>query len=55
MKEQYPLQWPGNRPRTRINDRVARGAWKLTNLQYIQRRAARSFCSCLLHAPSGRG
>jgi hypothetical protein len=37
MKEQYPLIWPERWTRTRINDRVSRGAWKLTTLQYKKR------------------
>lgn len=37
MKEQYPLIWPENWPRTRINDRVSRNAWKGTTLQYKKR------------------
>lgn len=37
MKESYPLVWPESWPRTRINDRVARGAWKGTTLQYKKR------------------
>jgi len=37
MKENYPLVWPEGWPRTRINDRVSRGAWKLTRIQYKYR------------------
>lgn len=37
MKESYPLLWPEGQTRTRINDRVSRGAWKLTNTQYKKR------------------
>jgi hypothetical protein len=34
MKEAYPLAWPENWIRTRIQDREKRGAWKRTLLQY---------------------
>jgi hypothetical protein len=34
MRETYPLQWPEGRPRTLIANRVTRGAWKRTTLQY---------------------
>ena len=35
MKETYPLMWPENWPRTRIQDRESRPAWKKTERQAI--------------------
>jgi hypothetical protein len=35
MKEAYPLSWPEGWPRTRIQDRESRGAWKKTERQSI--------------------
>lgn len=36
MKEKYPLAWPENWPRTRIQDREARSAWKKNERQCIE-------------------
>lgn len=36
MKEAYPLAWPQGWPRTRIQDREARSAWKKTERQTIE-------------------
>jgi hypothetical protein len=36
MKDQYPLQWPSGWPRTRIQDREERAAWKKTEKQAIE-------------------
>jgi hypothetical protein len=35
MKEAYPLRWPDGWPRTRVQDREARAAWKKTERQTI--------------------
>jgi len=35
MKEAYPLAWPIGWPRTRVQDRESRPAWKKTELQSI--------------------
>lgn len=36
MKESYPLSWPVGWPRTRIQDREIRSAWKKTERQSIE-------------------
>jgi hypothetical protein len=36
MKDQYPLQWPSGWPRTRIQDREERAAWKKTEKQAME-------------------
>jgi hypothetical protein len=36
MKVLYPLQWPKDWPRTRIQDREERGAWKKTERQAVE-------------------
>lgn len=36
MKESYPLSWPEGWPRTQLNDREERGAWKKNERQSLE-------------------